>query len=490
MTATEWVRVRDLFERLLDQSEPDALAWLDREAGDNIPLRTEVLSLLEHHKKAGVFLSEPATVEPAPYDDPSLEPGQVVGPYTIIREAGRGGMGRVYVASDARLGRMVALKAVRSQLADSAQRDRLRREARAAAALTHPGICTVYALEDLDGDLFIASEFIEGRTLRQEMADGGHPSLLNAVNTARDIAAALAAAHAAGIAHGDLKPDNIMRAYDGRLKILDFGLARLEPASQALQGLHDTRLGAIGGTPGYMAPEQLNGRPPDARADVFGFGVLMYEYICGTHPFNASTPLGIAARVLESDAQPITAVRSDLPQTLAEVIDRCLRKSASERFASAGEIVRALSLDTHEAPRARVATWWRAHQLIVMGLYLVASIAAWQIKELRGGSATALFLTVGIAATVAAVFRGHLLFTERVNRPGLTPERRRTAPITLAVDLLIAAALGLDGVMLGLSAPLPAVLTLALSVGLALARLIVEPSTTAAAFGETSPNAS
>ena len=190
MTATEWVRVRDLFERLLDQSEPDALAWLDREAGDNIPLRTEVLSLLEHHKKAGVFLSEPATVEPAPYDDPSLEPGQVVGPYTIIREAGRGGMGRVYVASDARLGRMVALKAVRSQLADSAQRDRLRREARAAAALTHPGICTVYALEDLDGDLFIASEFIEGRTLRQEMADGGHPSLLNAVNTARDIAAA------------------------------------------------------------------------------------------------------------------------------------------------------------------------------------------------------------------------------------------------------------------------------------------------------------
>jgi hypothetical protein len=167
------------------------------------------------------------------------------------------------------------------------------------------------------------------------------------------------------------------------------------------------------------------------------------------------------------------------------VIERCLRKAAGDRFSSAAEIVRALSLDTQSLPRARVATWWRAHQLIVVGLYSVASIAAWQIKELHAGSTTAVFLIVGIAATVAAVFRGHLLFTERVNRAGLTAERRRTAPVTLAVDLLISAGLAADGVVMASSAPLAAVLTLALGVGLVLARLVVEPSTTAAAFDDT-----
>ncbi len=482
MTESDWARVRDLFERALDQNQSEALVWLDREAGGDAPLRAEVVSLLEHHRQAGAFLSEPVAVEPTASDHPTLEPGHVIGPYTIVREAGRGGMGRVYVATDARLGRTVALKAVRAQLADSAQRDRLRREARAAAALTHPGICTVYALEEIDGDLFIASELIEGRTLRQEMASGGHPSGSDALQTAREIAAALAAAHAAGVTHGDLKPENIMRAYDGRLKILDFGLARVEPASLDLQAMHDTRVGAIAGTPGYMAPEQLNGRPRDARADVFAFGVLMYEYACGTHPFDASTPLGMAVRVLESDARPITAVRPDLPPALATVIERCLRKAAGDRFASAAEIVQALSHDTHAVPRARVATWWRAHQLIVVGLYSVASIAAWQIKEVRGGSTTVVFLMVGVTATVAAVFRGHLLFTERVNGAGLMAERRRTAPVTLAVDLLMAAGLAVDGAIMASSAPLPAVLTLALSVGLVLARLVVEPSTTAAAF--------
>jgi hypothetical protein len=486
MTASDWARVRDLVERALDQNESDVAAFLDREAGADAPLRAEVISLLENHRQAGAFLSEPAEIDPEAFDDPPLEPGRVIGPYTIVREAGRGGMGRVYVATDARLGRTVALKAVRAQLTDSAQRERLRREARAAAALTHPGICTVYALEEFEGDLFIASELIEGRTLRQEMASGG-PSAPVALQTAREIAAALSAAHTAGVTHGDLKPENVMRAYDGRLKILDFGLARLEPASPDLQTIRDTGAGPIAGTPGYMAPEQLNGRPRDPRADVFAFGVLMYEFASGTHPFEASTPLGIAARVLESDALPIAAVRPDLPQPLAAVIERCMRKAAADRFSSAAGIVQALSLDSKPLPRARVATWWRAHQLIVVGLYSVASIAAWQIKELHAGSTTAVFLLVGIAATVAAVFRGHLLFTERVNGAGLTAERRRAAPVTLAVDLLIAAGLAVDGAIMASSDPLPAVLTLALSVGLVLARLVVEPSTTAAAFDNTPP---
>lgn len=174
-TGERWQRVRDLFERAFDQ-RPEALdPWLEREAGGDPQLRAEVLSLMEHHTRAGSFLVEPAAnrVPDLLADDHSLEPGQILGSYTIVREIGRGGMGRVYLATDGRLGRSVALKALAPDLtAHPSHRDRLRREARAAAALTHPGICTIYALEELEGDLFIATEYVDGRTLREEVGSG------------------------------------------------------------------------------------------------------------------------------------------------------------------------------------------------------------------------------------------------------------------------------------------------------------------------------
>ncbi len=277
MRQSDWLRIRDLFERAIDQNPPNVRAWLDREADGDLDVQAEVMSLLEHHRRAGAFLTEPPDIELDPADDPPLEPGRVIGPYTIVREAGRGGMGRVYAATDARLGRIVALKAVRA-LTDPAQRERLRREARAAAVLTHPGICTVYALEEIDDHLFIATEFIEGRTLRQEIASGDRPTGSDLLATAREIAEALAVAHKTGMTHGDLKPENVMRIPNGRLKILDFGLARPEGrTSPERQTLSDTQPGMIVGTPGYMAPEQLNGGARDIRGDVFAFGVLMYR---------------------------------------------------------------------------------------------------------------------------------------------------------------------------------------------------------------------
>ena len=194
-------------------------------------MRAEVRSLLDHHSRAGSFLTQPVA-EAAPHlleDEHTLEPGTVLGSYTVVREIGRGGMGRVYLASDARLGRTVALKALAPQLTREAHhRDRLRREARAAAVLTHPGICTVYALEEFDGELYIATEFVEGHTLRDEIAAEQRPSLDAIVATARELASALASAHAKGITHRDLKPENVMRTQDGRIKMLDFGLARVE----------------------------------------------------------------------------------------------------------------------------------------------------------------------------------------------------------------------------------------------------------------------
>jgi hypothetical protein len=483
-----WRRVRDLFEAALEQPSGALESWLDRESGGDQQLRADVRSLLDHHQRTGSFLLEPVGNRMAELiggDTRMLQPGDTLGSYTIVREVGRGGMGRVYLASDARLGRNVALKALPPELTfDTSHRDRLRREARAAAALTHPGICTVYALEELDGDLFIASEYVDGTTLRYQLDSGRRPSPADLTRIAGELAAALAHAHDHGIVHRDLKPDNVMMASDGRVKILDFGLARLSTPDAAVGPI--TQPGTVFGTPAYMAPEQLQGGPVDARADVFAFGVLLYEYASGVHPFSAATPLAVAARILESDAMPIVERRADVPAAVAEVIDRCVSKAPADRFDSGAGIARALerperSRGAHSrgAP-GRLATWWRTHQFVAIGLYFIASSLCWQIKEWQPGFTTAIFVAVAVVSTVAGVIRGHLVFTERMNDPRLVTELQRGALVTLLSDIVIGLALAAAGLLLASTRPVPAVLTIALGVGIALVRLVVEPSTTAA----------
>jgi hypothetical protein len=484
MTEAQWRRVRDLFERVLQENPPRLSEWLDREGVADAEVRAEVESLLAHHSRAGAFLTDPVA-ERLPQllsEDRTLEPGQVVGFYTILREAGRGGMGRVYAATDSRLGRTVALKAIRPGMtADPVQRERLRREARAAAALEHPGICTVYALEEFDGELFIASEFVDGHTLRDEITRGLRPSVDEAMSTAREIGAALASAHARGITHRDLKPENVMRTRDGRLKILDFGLARVDGPQTDPLAVRVTEPSVVAGTPSYMAPEQLNSWPIDARVDVFAFGVLMYEYTSGAHPFAAPTPLAVIGRVLESEPTPIARVVPQLPAPLTAVIVRCLKKAPGARFASAAEIVEAL--ESGDAPPAVPMNWWRTHQLVIMALYVVASVLAWQIKEWFQGAATAAFIAICIAAVVGGVFRGHLVFTERVNRAALTSERLRTRRAVQATDVLMAVTLAIDGLLVAPTEQLLAVVTLGLAIGILLANLVLEPATTVATFG-------
>ena len=220
--------MRDLFEAALDREPARTSARGSRARRRTIrSSATKCCRCSTHHSRAGAFLVEPIAerVPDLLADDEPLAPGTTVGAYTIVRELGRGGMGRVYLATDARLGRTVALKALAPHLMrDPAQRERLRREARAAAALTHPGICTVYALEEIDGELYIATEFVDGHTLREEIAIG--PATVgdrDRAGPARELAAALASAHARGIVHRDLKPENIMRtarraAEDSRLR--------------------------------------------------------------------------------------------------------------------------------------------------------------------------------------------------------------------------------------------------------------------------------
>jgi hypothetical protein len=493
MTPEQQRRVRDLFEAALDRDPEGGLrTWIDQEAAGDSAVRDEVLSLLDHHSRAGAFLSH-AIVEAVPdlLTDEPLTPGTKIGPYAIERELGRGGMGRVYLARDERLGRTVALKALAPHLlGDANQRERLKREARAAALLTHPGICTVYALEEIDGDLYIATEFVDGHTLREEIQSGRHPSVSEVLRTARELAAALASAHKRGLVHRDLKPENIMRTRDGRLKILDFGLARFDPSAAGAPRfsgtVHATQPGILIGTPAYMAPEQINGGAVDARSDIFAFGVVIYELACGVHPFDGSTPLAVMARVLESDARPIANRCPDLSPGLAEIIGRCLQKLAADRYGSAAELSAALdAVSAAPAGGSPRATWWAFHQLAVSALYLAAAVLAWQIKQWMETPLTvSLFLALGAGCTIGCVLRGHLVFTERVNREHLAVERRRTRRATLILDLLFASLLFIDAILISSRKALPAVFAISLALSIALAAVLLEPATTTAAFGD------
>jgi len=494
VTSDQRRRVRDLFEAVVDRDPADAEGWIAREAADDQIVREEVQSLLYHHSHAGEFLLRPAAEAVPDLLEEAMQPGAQVGPYTIVREIGRGGMGCVYLARDERLGRTVALKAVAPHLLRSpAQRERLRREARAAAALSHPGICTVYALEEVGGDLFLATEFIDGRTLREEIGSGTRPSVGEVMRTARELAAAIAGAHEHGVIHRDLKPENVMRTRDGRLKVLDFGLARIDAGPPSIAGAQPpgaapfaTEPGVTVGTLAYMAPEQINGETPDARADIFAFGVLIYEYACGAHPFDGSSPLAIVARILDSDARSIVSRCPDLPASFAETIERCLRKHREERFASAGDLASALEQVEGSSPAGFHGTWWRVHQLVVSALYVAAAVLGWLIKEwwIETPLTVAIFIALGAGATIGAVLRGHLVFTEWHNRGHLMEELRRTRRAAVLLDLLFAALLAADSLMVSSVRALWAVFALSLGLGIALAAILLEPATTAAAFGD------
>lgn len=487
MTPAQWQRVRDLFDRALEAEPADPVVWAGQQT-DDAEVIDELLSLLAHHSRAGLFLSAPLAERVTDLLDasPRLREGTAVGPYTIVRELGRGGMGHVYLARDSRLGRTVALKALPPALtADERQRERLRREARAAALLTHPGICTVYALEEIEGDLFIASEYVDGRSLREVIASGFRPPAGELEQLTRELTQALASAHERGITHRDLKPENVMQTHDGRLKILDFGLALVRNEEEWSGADRMTNPGALIGTPGYMAPEQLRGEEADQRSDLFSLAIVLTEYATGVHPFDAATPIAMAARVLESQPPSLAQVRADVPSHLAAAIDRCLRRAPQERPANAAALLRLLD-ERADSPASvdPVAAWWRRHQLVMLVLYIAGAALAWQIKEWTGGVPRAIFLLVGVLATVAGVFRGHLLFAEQVNRQSFAAERRRAAPVTLVTDLALALALGIDGLLIAGERQVAGLLTLALAVGVALARTVVERATTRGAFGD------
>ena len=275
-----------------------------------------------------------------------LSPGTRVGRYVVREQLGAGGMGEVYAAHDPSLNRLVALKVVRADAQLDKLVERFRGEAWAASALNHPNILTIYELGETDEARFIASELVEGQTLRQILkARPGRLPFTDLLNIAHQIASALSTAHAAGIVHRDIKPENVMVRGDGYVKVLDFGLAKRTIASQGGADVPTALMTAPGvllGTVLYMAPEQVRGLPVDARADVWAFGCVLYEMVTGQSPFIGKTTADILAAVLEREPLPPASLRTDVPPALAAIITRALAKDPAQRMQSMTDIGNAL----------------------------------------------------------------------------------------------------------------------------------------------------
>jgi eukaryotic-like serine/threonine-protein kinase len=274
--------------------------------------------------------------------------GTRLGPYEIVAPLGAGGMGEVYLASDARLGRRVALKVLPAGAADDpGPRKRLLREARAAASLDHPNVCSVYELGEEGGQLFIAMAYVEGETLAQRLARGPVPAP-EALRVASQVVEALAEAHSKGIVHRDLKPSNVMVTLRGQVKVLDFGIATAPSLAESRAATEDalTATGAAIGSVPYMSPEQARGETVDERSDVFSFGTLLYELLAGRRPFEGPTAAAILGAVLAQDPAPLGARVTALPKGVESLVRRCLEKDRKDRFASARELASALAAAT------------------------------------------------------------------------------------------------------------------------------------------------
>jgi eukaryotic-like serine/threonine-protein kinase len=277
----------------------------------------------------------------------TLSPGTKLGRYEICSKLGEGGMGEVYLAQDTKLERTVALKTLPAEVADHRQRmQRFMQEAKTASSLNHPNILTIFEIGEWEGTHFIATEFIDGETLRQHI-QLTHANIGDILGFVIQVADALAAAHEAGIVHRDIKPDNIMiRRRDGYVKVLDFGLAKLTQTDKSLidpnaptKALIATDPGVVMGTVQYMSPEQARGQPLDARTDIFSLGVILYEMLAGRPPFEGKTKSDLVAAILGSEPPPLARYAREVPETLEWIVTKALRKDKEERYQTAKELL-------------------------------------------------------------------------------------------------------------------------------------------------------
>jgi serine/threonine-protein kinase len=346
MTPERWQRVKELFEAALELEPAQRASFLQSGEHDEAVIR-EVESLLSSCEEATGFMNTPAAANWSAAQ-PKLSAGQRFNHYEIVSLVGEGGMGEVYAAHDTKLGRKVALKLLPPDFTGDPDRvQRFMREARAASQLNHPNILTVHEIGVADSTHFIATEFIDGVTLRRRMGEGG--MRLDAVlDVATQTAAALAAAHQAGVIHRDIKPENIMLRADGYVKVLDFGLAKLAEQTPAVDAegrtlaLADTAPGMVMGTASYMSPEQAGGlREVDERTDVWSLGVVIYEMAAGRAPFGfeGATPMQIISLIIQKEAPPLKQYAPAAPDELHRIVMKALEKRREDRYQSMKEML-------------------------------------------------------------------------------------------------------------------------------------------------------
>src|SRR5881394_2789865 len=349
MTPARFQAIEEIFRAALDHQPDQISTFLDTACGGDEVLRRRVEALLSSRQRAASFIETSAVGLAAKV----IQNGQAdslvggtIGHYRISESIGAGGMGEVYLATDITAGRKAALKLLPARFTGDADRlKRFQQEARAVVALNHPNILTVYEIGEDHSTHYIASELIEGETLRQRLMRG-RMELSEAVDVAIQVASALAAAHEAGIVHRDINPGNIMLRPDGYVKVLDFGIAKLAeqeapatmPKDEALL-LVETNLGAILGTVPYMSPEQARGAQVDKETDIWSLGVILYEMVTGHQPFVGEAPREVMTSIREKQPPPLTSYSKQSPPELQQIISKALRKDQSERYQSASEML-------------------------------------------------------------------------------------------------------------------------------------------------------
>jgi serine/threonine protein kinase len=421
MTPEQYQIIKGLFYAALELPADERQTFLRAECQGDSGLLAEVNALIAANEQPGDFLDAPAYEVAAGLlleTTTGALVGQRFGPYQILSLLGIGGMGEVYLAEDTRLGRRVALKFLPDYLTvDPSRVRRFKQEARAASALNHPNLITIYEIEAIDGRYYIAMEFVEGETLRQ-LIKGGRLELAEIIRIASKVAGALAKAHQAGIVHRDIKPENIMVDVDGRVKVLDFGLAKYTqpdpetPSTGSLTNQTKTVPGAVMGTSAYMSPEQARGLAVDPRTDIWSLGVVIFEMIAGQPPFTGPTNADVLVAILQQETPVLEATRFPISVELQRIVQRTLAKDSELRFRTAQELfsqleplrykadhsaidlpLAALAAPTSERKvPSRTRIWTDRSLLFKLGfvalLVLVTAAGVWSWRALRANSGT------------------------------------------------------------------------------------------------------